>query len=73
MDLRENPLCLLSNAWYVVKRETLLSTSCKSQYIQNKNWQRKPIYCINQPIKGIDLAMTKKLADSCNKLIIFAN
>jgi hypothetical protein len=24
-----------------------------------KIWQILPIYCINQPIKGIDLAMTK--------------
>jgi hypothetical protein len=28
-------------------------------YTQNKNLLIQPIYCINQPIRGIDLAMTK--------------
>jgi hypothetical protein len=46
------------------------------EYTQNKNWLIQPIYCIqyiNQPIRGIDLAMTKKLADSCKKLVLFTN
>jgi hypothetical protein len=42
-------------------------------HTQNKNWLIQPIYCINQPIRGIGLAMTKKLADSCKKLVILAN